>query len=221
VKAFRIWLGRLFWFLYLVLVLANPVSDILRSADPLGAAIAYLIPVLVMLAIWAALALWLGLVQARMPAPAFEAVNYALAAVALFVVLVIWRATERFGGHEGLIDDSWTAIVAISRMDNPVLVVAGLAAPVAGLFGLGGVLYGGARWAERRLAGDARLAAYLGLAALAAFGVLVVMPAMANHANGKPFVDANLVWGLLLWLGMVVPAAGVLLAYRRIGDGRS
>ncbi len=35
-KAFRIWLGRLFWFLYLVLVLANPASDILRSADPLG-----------------------------------------------------------------------------------------------------------------------------------------------------------------------------------------
>lgn len=220
-KTFRIWARRVFWLLYAGIVLANPVMDILRSTDPLGAATGYVIPLLVTLAIWIALAFWLGFLQSRMPAPAFTALNYTLAIVASFIVLVIWRATERFGGHEGLIDDSWTAIVTIARMDNPALMIAGLAAPTVGLFALGGAFYGAAHFVGTRLAGDARLAAYLGLAAIAAFGVLVVMPALANHSDGKPFVNADLAWGVVLWLGMIVPAAGVFLAYRRIGDGRT
>jgi len=221
VKGFKVWAGRAFWLVYAVAFFASPVAEILRSPDPLGAAIAYAIPLLAMLAIWLTLAFLFRFLQARMPARAFVALNYTLAAVVAFVVLVIWRATERFGGRDGLVDDSWTAITTIARMDNPALVIASLAAPVIGLYGLIAALYGAAWLIRTRLAGDARVAAYLGLAALVAFVVLAVMPALANHAAGKPFVDTNLVWGLVLWLGMVVPAAGVLVAYRRIGDGRS
>jgi len=221
VKSLKVWAGRAFWLLYAVVFFASPVTEILRSPDPLDAAIAYAIPLLAMLAIWLTLAFLFGFLQSRMPARAFVALNYTLAAVIAFGVLVIWRATERFGGRDGLVDDSWTAIVTVARMDNPALVIAGLAAPIIGFYGLIAALYGSAWLIRTRLAGDARVAAYLGLAALVALGVLVGMPALANHAAGKPFIDRNLAWVLVLWLGMVVPAAGVLVAYRRIGDGRS
>lgn len=221
-KALKVWAGRLFWLLYAAIILAGPLKNVLDSSDPFGTATGYAIPALVMLAVWIPLAFSFGFLQSRLSARAFEALTYTLAAALLFVVLVIWRATDRYGGGDGLVaDDSWNAIATIARMDNPALVVAGLAAPVAGLYGLGGALYGAAHLVRTRLSGDARLAAYLGLAALVAFGVLVVMPALASRADGGAFIRPDLLTGLILWLGMVVPAIGVLIAYRRIGDGRS
>lgn len=221
-EAFKVWAWRLLWLPYMAALLANPVNDILRSADPLGTAIAYFIPLLVMLAIWIALTFSFGFLLSRLSARASEVLTFTLAAVVLFVVLVIWRATDRYGGGDGLFaDNSWNAITTIAGMDNPALVVASLVAPVAGLYGLGGALYGAAHLVRTRLSGDARLGAYLSLAALVSFGVLVVMPALASRPAGAPLIGRNLVTGLVLWLGMVVPAIGVAIAYRRIGDGRS
>lgn len=220
-EAFKVWAWRLLWLLYMAALLANPVNDILRSADPFGTAIAYLIPLLVMLAIWIALTFSFSFLLSRLSARASEVLAFALAAVVLFVVLVIWRATDRYGGGDGLFaDDSWNAIATIVGMDNPAFVIAGLVAPVVGLYGFGGAFFGAAYLVRTRLAGDAQLGAYLGLAALVALGVLVVMPAIAEYAGDRAINGMNLATGLFLWLGMVVPAVGVLIAYRKIGDGK-
>jgi hypothetical protein len=221
VKALRVWAGWVFELLYLAALLALPLASIIGSSDPLGTAISYLVPATIFLSIVLPLAFAFSFLQAHLSPLAFRTLNIVVAAVLLFVLLLIWRATEQYGGQGDAFGRSWTAIVAIATAEHPVPLLVGLAAPIAAWLGLGGAFYGGTLLAATRLSGDTRLAAYLGLAALAAFGVLVVMPAFAEYTDGRASNGLNLATGLLLWRGMVVPVVGVLIAYRRIGDGRS
>jgi len=74
---------------------------------------------------------------------------------------------------------------------------------------------------DTRLRGDLRRAARIVIAALVSFSVVVLLPAGLNHQAGQPLFDRGMILALLLWLGMVIPALGVFIAYRRIGGGRT
>jgi hypothetical protein len=73
--------------------------------------------------------------------------------------------------------------------------------------------------AERWLKGGALVAARCAVAGLATFVVLVAGPMTAAYGAGRSLLGPDTLTGLALWLGIVVPATGVLIAYRLIGDG--
>lgn len=74
--------------------------------------------------------------------------------------------------------------------------------------------------AELRLRGTPLLAVRCGFLGLAAFCVLVVSPALGVSEPDELRFGPEAFTGLAVWLGMVVPAIGVLIAYKMIGDGR-
>lgn len=114
----------------------------------------------------------------------------------------------------------WPFVKAMAEADSPR--GAALTAAPLGLLAVGVIV--GMTWAlvgEKRLTGGALV---LGRAGLAAFGLLLVLAAMPLALDVQYGLTAasydRALFGLMLWAIFAVPAAGVLVAYRMIGDGR-
>lgn len=208
------WVGG--W-LYIALNLVMPILYVVQADDPLRTAIALAVSTLAVSAIAAALFAFFWFFQKRLSARAYRTLNVTLGAAALFILILVWRMTARYSDEGG----AWSALVNLFRSENPLRELITLsAAPVLVYLATGavaGVIY----LAEQTLRGDALWTARVGIGALIAFAIVVVFPAGLLHQTGEPVLGSELLLSLMLWLGMVVPAIGVLIAYRRIGDGRS
>lgn len=215
------WLSKLAswaaWGLCLALNLALPIQHIVEADDPLRAAITLVISTIMVFVIAGALFAFFRFFQKRLSAPAYRTLNLSLGATALFFLILVWRATARYGDDGG----EWSALMTLLRSENPLRELISLSTTPVLVYLATGAVAGAIYFSEQTLGGDALWAARVGIGALVTFAVVVVVPAGLFHEAGEPLLDKGLLLNLMLWLGMVVPAIGVAIAYRRIGDGRT
>lgn len=208
------WVGG--W-LYMALNLAMPILYVVQADDPLRTAIALMVSTLAVSAIVAALFAFFWFFQTRLSARAYRTLNVTLGAATLFILILVWRVTARYGDDGG----AGSALAALFRSEAPFQELITLSAAPVLLYIVTGAIAGAIYFAEQTLRDDALWTARVGIGALIAFAIVVVFPAGLHHQTGAPILGSGLLPSLMLWLGMVVPAIGVAIAYRRIGGGRS
>lgn len=209
-KVLGAWLLRYLWLALPMIIVAERIA---KSNDPGREAIFQGAFVAAMVAVVVLLELASRFFRARLSERAFRALGRATIGVTIAVGCLAWLLIVSF--------DSWSEMIAAFRSGDAPRILIARAMP--GLQALAPLyVVGAAVWlVETRLRGDVRLAARIVLAALVTFSAVVILPAGLNHQAGQPLFDRGVVLALVLWLGMVLPALGVFIAYRRIGDGRT
>lgn len=204
------WLLR---FLWLGLYLFSAAQRVAVSNDPERAATTEFAFLAATVALFVLLALASRFFKTRLSEPAFQALSSTTINSVGVVIGIIWLMVMTFG--------SWPDMIAAFRSGDAPRILLARATPLVQPMAIIAVVGGVAWFAEARLRGDVRLAARIGLAALLTFWVVVLLPATVNRQAGQPLFDRGMILALILWLGMVLPALGVFVAYRRIGDGRT
>lgn len=228
-KVIKKWFGTVVW-LGLMLALGwSSLQEVIRAENPLAAAALFIPNLLVVVVATVAVAV-AGVIyrrlEARLSPTRFRAVCIAAALTAALAISVLVRLASGDGGSAAGLEGSDQMILVVTGADYLRMAITDPSAwmdaatwPLA-IYAFVGAIIAAIFTVERSLRGDALWAARLGIAALVAFAVVVVAPALHREA-GSPLISSGLLTSLLLWLGITVPAIGVAIAYRRIGDGKT
>lgn len=228
-KFIKKWFEAVAWFALTVAFGWSSIQEVIHAENPLEAAALLmpgLITILVAIVVGAVGGVVYRRLEARLSPTRFRAVIVAVALTVAFVFSVWVRLANGDGGRATGLEDDGQEILVVTRADYlqmaitnptawmdaatwPLVIYVSVGAIIAAIFA-----------AERSLRGNALWAARLGMGALVAFAVVVVAPALHREA-GSPLMSGGLLTSLLLWLGIAVPAIGVVIAYRRIGDGKA